>query len=298
MYNKNTKKNIKNRMNKTKKRRYYLSNNIVIPNFRILTTNSYLYASKRFSGEQILEFTKKNEEESNKKCNTENLSWFGGLREAEIYKTKDTKIYRWKIKSPTKLILTDSNEKFYKKLFENTKHKLTTTINLTEKEVNQAINLIKQQLKSINYSYLEMKLKDRAWYEFAFAYGFINVNEQYEFMKLIKFLIENKFFDILKRDGTSILNKINTKLIYYNVNQINNEAKKKKHNRLSLYAFDKSALMNLCNILPSKYDFAGVYQPERKSFWFPDLKIYKMSIKEIVLFNPHKNLIFDKLIEY
>ena len=42
---------------------------VIVPKIRILSANSYLYASKRFSGEQILEFTKKNQEETNKKCN-------------------------------------------------------------------------------------------------------------------------------------------------------------------------------------------------------------------------------------
>jgi len=70
-----------------------------------------------------------------------------------------------------------------------------------------------------------------------------------------------------------------------------------KYNRLSFYAFDKCALINLCKIIPSEYGISGVYQPNLKSFWFPDLKVYKMDIKEYVLYNPHHNLVYNGIEE-
>ena len=74
--------------------------------------------------------------------------------------------------------------------------------------------------------------------------------------------------------------------------------KKDKLNRLSFYNFDKHAIMNLCKIVNNtKYDISGVYQKNDTSFWFPNLLVYKMNIQEYILFNPHHNLVYDKLIE-
>ena len=130
---------------------------------------------------------------------------------------------------------------------------------------------------------------------FKFAYGYITTEEQYQFMKLIKFLIQHKFMDIKMREGTSILNKLTKKIDYYYL--LGKTNTNKKYNRLSIYSFDKYALNNLCKIIPSNYKISGVIQENTKSFWFPDLIVYKMNIKEYVLYNPHHNLIYDKVIE-
>ena len=140
-----------------------------------------------------------------------------------------------------------------------------------------------------------MTNNERAYFEFKFAYGYINVEEQYQFMKLIEFFINHKIIDIKMRDGLSIINKLKQKIYYYEfLNQtitINHN-----HNRLSIYLFDKYALNNLCKIIPHKYKIDGVLQHNTKSFWFPDLIVYKMNIKEYVLFNPHNNLIYNSII--
>jgi hypothetical protein len=56
--------------------------------------------------------------------------------------------------------------------------------------------------------------------------------------------------------------------------------------------------MNLCKIVNNKtYNISGVYQKNNKSFWYPDLIVYKMDIQEYILFDPQDNLVYDKLIE-
>ena len=62
------------------------------------------------------------------------------------------------------------------------------------------------------------------------------------------------------------------------------------------YYFDKYAIMNLCKIVyhNKDYNISGVYQKNTKSFWFPDLLVYKMNIQEYILFNPSHNLIYEK----
>jgi hypothetical protein len=66
------------------------------------------------------------------------------------------------------------------------------------------------------------------------------------------------------------------------------------YNRLSFYNLDKHAIMNLCKVVPKKYNINGVYQKNDTSFWFPDFVIYKMNIQEYILFNPPHNLKFVK----
>jgi hypothetical protein len=143
---------------------------------------------------------------------------------------------------------------------------------------------------------LELTNNQKALYEFKFCFGFINVEEQYEFMRLIKYLIENKLIDVKRRDGTSILSKIKLKIKYYEIASL--LGKKEKFNRLSFYDFDKHAIMNLCKIVQeNNMNISGVYQKNDTSFWFPELIVYKMDIQEYILFNPQDNLVYDKLIQ-
>ena len=66
----------------------------------------------------------------------------------------------------------------------------------------------------------------------------------------------------------------------------------------SFYDFDKHAIMNLCKIIhENKMNISGVYQKNDKSFWFPDLVVYRMNIQEYILFNPQDDIVYDKLIE-
>ena len=224
----------------------------------------------------------------NDKCLKQNSSWFGDLNVAKSYKTKDTHIYRWNARKTTQLLnINRLNETFINNIFNNSNTKLTPTIQLT-----------KSQLNKIKYEhpYLNMTQNDKALYEFKFCFGFITVEEQYEFMNLIKYLIENSFIDIQMREGGSILKKINIKIGYYKVTSL--LGKKEKMNRLSFYDFDKHAIMNLCKLVNNRrYNIAGVYQKNDTSFWFPDFIVYKMDIQEYILFDPQDNLVYDGLIE-
>ncbi len=264
------------------------------PKIRTLMKGYPIYAAKSFDGEAILKYTKEQEEKLKDKCLYTNISWFGDLKQAQIYKTSKTKIYKWLLKKNTKLLVMNrENEKFFEHYFKNYKGDLVVTIHLSSKQTSKAIEKLKDT--DIDYSYLSMSENEKAYFEFAFAYGYITLDKQYEFMRLIKFLIQNKIIDIQKRDGSSVINKINMKINYYFL--LNKLNKHKKNNRLSLYSFDKNSLINLCKIIPNTYNIDGVFQPDSKSFWFPDLKIYKMDISEYVLYNPHQNLIYDSIQE-
>jgi len=278
-----------------KTRRVKKSNNKTIkhrkqqPKLKFLGVGYPLFASKKFEGDKLLEFKKKAEQQSNDHCLLDNSSWFGSLKVAKSYKTADTKIYEWKIKKPTYLLkINKENEKFIKYIFKTTKVKLTPTINLNP-----------NQLTKIDYEhpYINMNNNEKALYEFNFAFGYLTLKEQYEFLKLLRYLIEQKYIEMDTRDGKSIIKKLDLKINYYNVSSL--LSNKEKYNRLSFYYFDKYAIMNLCKIVYNKkeYKISGVYQKDDTSFWFPDFIIYKMDIEEYILFNPHHNLIYDKVIE-
>jgi hypothetical protein len=281
----NTRKN-KTKIVKNKTKKGYSK---VTPSLKYLKVGYPLYASKKHEGDKLLEYKKKAEIDSGDHCLLDNSSWFGNLDVAKSYKKDDTHIYKWEIKKPTNLLRIDKkNEVFINYIFNNTKINLIPTINLTD-----------SQVKKIKYehAYLTMSPNEKALYDFKFAFGYITVEEQYEFLKLIKYLIENNFIKINSREGSTILRTLNFKINYYKVSSL--ISKKQKYNRFSSYFFDKYAIMNLCKIVYNKkeYKISGVYQKNDTSFWFPDLIVYKMNIEEYILFNPSHNLEYDKVIE-
>ena len=143
-------------LNKTRK------NKLVKPSLKFLNVGYPLYASKKHEGDKLLEYKMKAEKKSNDHCLLDNSSWFGDLDVAKSYKTNDTQIYKWKIKKPTYLLnLNKENSAFINYLFNNTKIKLTPTINLTS-----------EQIKKINYNhdYINMSQNEKALYEFKFAF--------------------------------------------------------------------------------------------------------------------------------
>ena len=281
---------MKTKRNKIKKIKKNITrkNNYIKPSLKKLKVGYPLYAAKSYEGSTILKYNKEQEDKYHDKCLMQNSSWFGDLKVAKSYKTKDNHIYRWEIKKQTNLLnINLLNEDFINNIFSQSNIKLLPTIQLEDK-----------YLKKIEYEhpYLNMTSNEKALYEFNFCFGFITVKEQYEFMKFIKYLIENKFTDIKKRDGKSIVNKLKIKIKYYEINYFFD--KKEKLNRLSFYDFDKHSIMNLCKIVNNNfYNISGVYQKNDTSFWFPDFLVYKMDIQEYILFDPQDNLVYDKLIE-
>jgi hypothetical protein len=141
-----------------------------------------------------------------------------------------------------------------------------------------------------------MSNNEKAFYEFKFAFGYITLKEQFEFLKFIEYLLVNKCMKIENRSNSNILTKLREKIYYYNTNVF--FKRKLKYNRLSFYSFDKYGIMNLCKILKkTNYNITGVYQKNDNSFWFPDFVVYKMNITEYILFNPYHNLEYDKKVE-
>jgi hypothetical protein len=225
-----------------------------LPSIKFLPINYPIYKAYDFDGKELLPYKIKMEKETGDSCLLENSSWFEDLDVAKEYKTSDREIYKWTIKKPTNLLSITHN----------------------------------------NIKFIEMDDRERALYEFKFVFGYLTIKEQYEFLLLIKFLIKNNYLKIERRSGNSIINKLNLKIAYYNINRF--FSKKDRYNRISIYKFDKYAIMNLCRCLKNRYNISGVYQKNDTSFWFPSLGLYKMNIKEYIFFNPGKNLKYNKKI--
>lgn len=281
-------------MNKTRKKRNLTAKQKSDISIRILPLKFKLYASKSYDGNAILEHSRKLENQYHKKCIPDNLTWLGSYSVAKSYERKDTNLYEWEIKTPTRLVnINKKNEKYFKRLFLNTSQPVTPLITLSNMNMKTVLNVANKV--QFEHPYFTMSIQERVWHEFAFAYGYLSLKEQYEFLLLIKFLLTNKFITINMRDGTSILSKINRDIYYYKTANILPYKHKEKYNRISFYQFDVSALTNLCRVLPK--NISGVYQPNVNSFWFPNLVVYQMNIEEYVLFNPHHNLRYIRQIE-
>ena len=283
----NVTKRKKKILHQTKRLREKRKYSPTIPVLKKLKKGFSLYGAKNENGDKILEYTKKQEKTNNDSCLLSNISWFGVYEVAKRYKTKENNIYKWDIFVPTNLIVIDeNNEGFFEKMFEETTISLIPTI-LLEDDLLKKINVF--------HPYLQMSNNERAYFEFKFAFGYLTLKEQYEFLVFLKYLIANDLIQMNTRENKSILTKLNTKILYYDTNVF--FEKKPKFNRLSFYYFDKYAISNLCKVLPRKYNISGIYQPNNTSFWFPDFIVYKMNIEEYILFNPHHNLVYDKKIE-
>jgi hypothetical protein len=252
-----------------------------------IKTGFSIFSSKNYIGSELLSYQKKQALKTNNRCLYDNMTWFGVLEIAKAYKIKNSILSEFKFKKPTNLlVINKKNEDFFKQFFTNSKKPISSFINLGEKKINY------------EHPYLDMSQQEKAYYDFCFAFGYITVREQHEFMKLLLYLIENKFTNIYRRDGkTSIIETLYIKTGYYHLNQV--EPKDKKYNRLSIYALDKRVITNLCKIVAeNSLNISGVYQPNNHSFWFPKIIINRIqNIEEYILFNAYENLSFVKVIE-
>ena len=193
--------------NKNKTRKKYLK-----PSLKYLRIGYPLYAAKKHEGDKLLEYKRKMELKTGDHCLLDNSSWFGDLNVAKSYKKNDTHIYKWKIKTPTNLLkITHNNETFINQIFKNTRIKLVPNISLS----NSQKSLIKY-----THPYINMTDNQKALYEFQFAFGYITIKEQFEFLKLVEYLIKHSFIKIDTREGNSIVKKLRFKINYYKISSI------------------------------------------------------------------------------
>ena len=269
-----TKKNKNTKHNKTRRKSYN-------PSIKELDPGFVLYASKKKKhGLKILDYTRKNKQKHKTHCIYNNITWFtSSLVEAKKYKKSDYGVYKWDITNKTRLIkMSEENRVFFKKLFMNTKDNIKPFINIDSKEISKI---------DYDHPFLKMDNNEKALYELEFIFGYISLTKQYEFILFIKYLVENKFIELLSRYNTSLIVKIYRFILNYNLNKI---GKREGLNRITLYPIVKNCVLNLCKMLNNK-NIDGIYQPDINSFWYPKvISNYSYSIEEYILFSPHSNL--------
>lgn len=269
-----TKKNKNTNNNKTRRKIYGPVVKEIEPGF-------VLYASKKKKhGLKILDYTRKNKEKHKTHCIYNNITWFTpSLVEAKKYKKSEYGVYKWDVVNKTRLIkIIGQNYEFFKNLFINTKYNIKPFINIESRQISKI---------EYDHPFLKMKNNEQAFYEFEFIFGYISLTKQYEFILFIKYLVENKFIELLSRYNTSLIVKIYRFILNYNVNKI---SKREGMNRITLYPIVKNCILNLCTMLNNK-NIDGIYQPNINSFWYPKvIPEYSYSIEEYILFSPHSNL--------
>lgn len=272
-----TYKNKKYENNKTHKKRIK-NDNATSPSLKKLHKGYKLYGAKSYTPKEMFKYQSDLKKQHKNDCVSGSFGWFGSLEVALKYKSKDTtsSIYTFVTKTPINLInINLKNQNFFKNLFSRTTNNIKPLIYIKKQDINK----IKFENK-----YLKMTTKEKCYYEFCFCFGYISITEQYEFLKLIKYLVENNFINMARRDGSSILNKIILRISYYDVNNLLNEPNNLSiNNRLSIYDLDVSAVSNLCSIIPK--NIQGIYYNDRTSFWYPYI-VNRTNLEEYIIFNP------------
>lgn len=232
-------------------------------------------------GPRILSYTRNIEKRKHKKCNLENLSWFGPLKVAKQYKNhdKNSEIFRWSLKKELRLYTIDPKDKNYiRSLFRNYKGKFQfRTLKKYMKDITRE--------DEMKFPYLRMSMRKRAYYEFSFVFGYMSVSDQKKFLKMLLTLIKQNKLAIFRRNNKSIYPKLLFRYLYGKL-----LSSTKKGQRYSIYTIDKDVLNNLCLILPKT--LGGVYFPSKKSVWYPS--ILSFDLEEYILFEPFNYLEYKK----
>jgi len=261
------------------------------PSVKVLPANFSLYGAKEHTGKEILKYTRKNAEKQKVKCIRENISWFGNYERAMYEYTQNLNsskhLNKWKITKPTSLVVVNErNRGFFERLFARTTQSLTPCISTHVPS------------DASSHSYWKMNNTERCLYEFQFIYGYLSLKEQYEFLLLLKSLLDKKYLKVEKK--SFILENIGNVIRYYEVdsaitNKRNNSkyeyTSKRKMNHLPVYAFESIILVNICKLFDEQgySNMEGLYVPRQSSFWILFSNLMN-SVEEYILFRPYQVL--------
>jgi hypothetical protein len=256
-----------------------------VPVFRVLPEGFPLYASKhRDIGSLILEYTRENQKRTGEMCLLDNLSWFADLKQAVQYVGNKTRIFRWKAKVPIKLLsIIPQNKKYFERLFQQTPKAKFYTLNIIPSRMSE---------EYLSHPYFSMTLNEQALFLFQFAFGYLPLEEQADFIELLYDLIKSDAIDIRGRRGGSIMPNVTTLRHYYQTGE--DKYRSYPLNRVSFYEIDRMAVLNLCMTSKHKNIFDGIFVPKQKSFWFSNTeKDRPMDLLEYAFFRPHEKLLFE-----
>lgn len=201
------------------------------------------------------------------------ISWFAlSRKKAEYYSNKnsDAKVIEFVTKKSIKLFNVDTArnlELFSKKINSVQNDQISV---LYDKDFSE----IKYPEKFNHYSYLKLTIKEKAVYEYKFAFGFLTVREQMSFVKLVLKLQEYGIIKNIRKMNTNILidnsfiQRLSRILITYTVDASKLE---EYGHRFSLYEIDLNVTHNLCKAVraPSRCD--GYITCLKQSIWHKEM---------------------------
>ena len=254
----------------------------------VLSKGFPLYASKhRDIGSLILDYTRDNQNRTGEMCLLDNLTWFADLKQAVQYVGNKTRIFKWKAKHPIKLLsVSPKNKKYFERLFRQTPRAKFYTLNVIPSKIPE---------EHLSHPYFSMKSNEQALFLFQFAFGYLKIDEQAEFIELIHDLINAEAVDLRGRKGGSIMPNVTTLRKYYQTGE--DKYRNYPLNRVSFYEVDRMAVLNLCMVARNPV-FDGIFVPQQKSFWFSNTeKERPMDLLEYAFFRPHEKLTFEGELE-
>jgi hypothetical protein len=231
-------------------------------------------------------------------CLLDNLTWFADLKQAVQYVGNKTRIFKWKAKHPIKLLsVSPQNKNYFERLFHQTPRAKFYTLNVVPSKIPE---------EHLSHPYFSMKSNEQALFLFQFAFGYLPLEEQADFIDLIHDLIKADAVDLRGRKGGSIMPNVTTLRKYYQTGEdkYSDEDKLKRAsyrhyplNRVSFYEVDRMAALNLCMVVRNPV-FDGIFVPQQKSFWFSNTeKERPMDLLEYAFFRPHEKLTFEGELE-
>jgi hypothetical protein len=228
-------------------------------------------------------------------CLLDNLTWFADLKQAVQYVGNKTRIFKWKAKHPIKLLsVVPRNKKYFERLFHQTPKAKFYTLNVDPSKIPE---------EHLSHPYFSMKSNEQALFLFQFAFGYLSLDNQAEFIELIHDLIQEEALDLRGRKGGSIMPNVTTLRKYYQTGD--EEYRSYPLNRISFYEVDRMAVLNLCmvsladgsarnKVTKGRQVFDGLFVPQQKSFWFSNTeKERPMDLLEYAFFRPHEKLSFE-----
>lgn len=215
------------------------------------------------------------------------IPWFAlNYKKAQYYQEtlKNSMVYQYTITNPVKLFLVNNvtNASIFEQLLRDTKENIQVITDLRVEDLDKKI-----QSHFTHYKYMHLTTRQRAYYEYAFAFGFLQKKEQFTFLKLTLKLQE--YGIIQKQTNIQGNNPFASKYIYRaarlalqtKINILGDKKGEQYWHRYSLYSVDKNVVHNMCMLL-FPFGINGYIYLHVPSDWHSKM----MDTTEIALFDP------------
>ena len=245
-------------------------------------TKFFKSISKKYKRDSIYEYD--TIQTSSKKC--QHASWFGlSMEKAEYYRKKNSsaETHTYISKTPAQFFIVNSLrnlEVFYRRI-------QTTKQNLRVFFDQRIPEEVAPHFKKYD-DYLKLTKKEKAIFEYEFAFGMLSTQKQTLFLKLVLKLQEYKLIETTKKmEGNALTNQIMANPYFQRVvrqfinlkGRVNPTHQEQFEQRFSMYQIDINVLHNLCVILPKS--FSGYIFLHQPSIWHKQMA----DVTEVAIFD-------------